>query len=133
MKFRLIFQVVLATITSIPHFYFLPLSVQALPPFDNTTKFENGTIVLTHPIRDKNNAYYIKRIGEHSEWLLTNSGRADLWNQIKSSAQRDAGNTSSAYYRLRLAEHSEWLLTRSQPTKKWWNDIESSARRDAKI
>jgi len=147
MKFRLISQVVLATTIAISHLYFLPSSAQAhslcktlseqLNPFKQCshTHFAGGRVepsAASIDAREKKNAYFIKRIGEHTEWLLTSSGRADLWNDIKSSAQRDAGNTSSDYYRLRIAEHTEWLLPRSG-LKNWWNDIFNSAARDAKI
>ena len=147
MKFRLISQLVLATTIAIPHLYFLPSSAKAndmcktigerLDPFKQCSHihFVGGKIKPTAARvdeREKKNAYFIKRIGEHTEWLLTNGGRADLWNDIKSSAQRDAGNTSSDYYRLRIAEHAEYLLPRSSLTNEW-NQIFNSAARDAKI
>lgn len=76
--------------------------------------------------------FYIKRIGEHCEWLLTNTGLTPEWRLIQSSAQKDAGNTSSEYYRNRLAAHCQYFLSHTDRTDKW-NVIEDSARKDAKI
>lgn len=135
MKFRSISQVVIATTIVISQLYFLPLSVQAFP-FQQQTQFGGAITKPPGPASMnaamKKNAYFIKRIGAHSEWLLTNSGRADLWNEIKSSAQRDARSTSSEFYHRRIAEHTEWFLPRSGLTS-WWNDIYNSAARDAKL
>jgi hypothetical protein len=99
---------------------------------DRVVDGDGNSRLLPSPIKDKNNAYYIKRIGEHSEWYLKHSGHAHWWDQIELSARNDAANTSSAYYQLRLAEHTEWLLNNSSRTD-WWNQIELSARRDANI
>lgn len=81
---------------------------------------------------DKKYSYYIKRIGEHSEWLLRNKGKSNWWDQIELSARRDARSNSSRYYYRRIAEHSKWLLNRFDH-EDWWNQIELSARRDSGI
>lgn len=51
---------------------------------------EHKPVGIPIPGDSQTNSYFIQRIGEHSEWLLTHTDHADLWNAILSAAKRDA-------------------------------------------